>query len=261
MSSKLIEAMFMKIAIIFYNENHFHPEFFDGVLSRFCRENLPYEIAGAIFTNAKINTWRSIRLAGMCGCLKLATRILVKNIARVFRKSYLNSCLKTFRHYSIDVLECANPNEDAASDYIKDKEVDVIFNFAPHILKEKTLSSPKIMCVNRHAALLPKYKGTEPVFWALLNDEKRVGYSYHEMNENIDDGKVIFQENEDVSRADTVYSLYRKLFAKSIEGFFDTLENIKRNKFVQRDVLNNEKVWRYPSKENIRRFRRKRRYI
>ena len=81
------------------------------------------------------------------------------------------------------------------------------------------------------------------------------------MDEKIDNGKVLFQEDLNVSETDTVYSLYRKLFRKSIDGFFYTLENIKENKFVQTDVLVKEKVWRYPSMENIRKFRQKRHYI
>jgi methionyl-tRNA formyltransferase len=251
----------MKIAIIFYNENHFHPDFFDGVLSRACGENTPCEVVGAVFTNAKINLHRTIRLAGICGCFKLAINMIVKKITRVFTKPYLNSCIKTFKHYSIDIIECDSPNEDVVPEYIKDKEVDVIFNFAPHILKKEILSSPKLMCVNRHASLLPKYRGVEPVFWAMLNNESNVGYSYHEMNEKIDDGKVIFQEEHDVSGTDTVYSLYKKLFNKSIEGFFNTLENLKENKFVSPEVQIEDKVWRYPSIENIRKFRQKRRYI
>lgn len=251
----------MKIAFLFYNENHFHPEFFDAILSKARAEKMPIEFVGAVFTQAKFNSKRAIRQAGIFGCFKLAIKMAGKIITRTFTKPYLNSCIKTFRHHSIDIIETENANEPAASNYIKNKDVDVVFNFAPHILKKEILSSPKIICVNRHTSLLPKYKGLEPVFWALFNNEKQIGYSYHEMGTKIDNGKILYQESQDVSAADTVYSLYNKLFEMSIDGFFNTLENIKENKFVQTDVPANNKLWAYPSMNDIRTFHQKRHYI
>jgi len=48
-------------------------------------------------------------------------------------------------------------------------------------------------CVNFHPSLLPDYRGPEPIYWGLLNNEAEFGLTLHYMTERIDDGDVISQ--------------------------------------------------------------------
>ncbi len=50
----------------------------------------------------------------------------------------------------------------------------------------------KIKFLNFHPSILPKYRGRHSVVWAILNDETKVGYSIHEVNEWLDDGAIIY---------------------------------------------------------------------
>ena len=45
------------------------------------------------------------------------------------------------------------------------------------------------------SSLLPKYKGCSSITWAMVNGEKRCGFTYHYMNEKYDDGKIILQKS------------------------------------------------------------------
>jgi len=56
---------------------------------------------------------------------------------------------------------------------------DVVFNQSQHIIKKETLSKAKIGFINRHGALLPKYRGRLAPFWQLLNKEKFGGLTFH----------------------------------------------------------------------------------
>ncbi|MEZ9999883.1 formyltransferase family protein [Vibrio lentus] len=47
--------------------------------------------------------------------------------------------------------------------------------------------------INTHPSLLPKYRGLHSLAWAMLNKEKKVGFTIHLMNEFIDDGDIIAQ--------------------------------------------------------------------
>ncbi len=47
--------------------------------------------------------------------------------------------------------------------------------------------------LNLHPSLLPKYRGLHSMAWAILNNEKHLGMTLHEMNENIDDGPIVSQ--------------------------------------------------------------------
>jgi len=47
---------------------------------------------------------------------------------------------------------------------------------------------------NLHPSLLPKYRGCSSLTWAMINGDKEAGFTYHFMNEKIDDGKIILRE-------------------------------------------------------------------
>lgn len=46
---------------------------------------------------------------------------------------------------------------------------------------------------NIHYSLLPKYRGLHSTVWAILNGEKEVGLTIHQMNEKIDAGSILHQ--------------------------------------------------------------------
>jgi len=46
---------------------------------------------------------------------------------------------------------------------------------------------------NKHCALLPSYAGVFPVFWALLEGQRELGVTIHEMDEAFDRGRILQQ--------------------------------------------------------------------
>lgn len=47
--------------------------------------------------------------------------------------------------------------------------------------------------INIHPSYLPYYKGVQPVFWALLNNEKEIGITVHKVDSGIDTGAIYEQ--------------------------------------------------------------------
>tara|TARA_Y100000766_G_C18876403_1_gene591036 strand:- start:466 stop:1203 length:738 start_codon:yes stop_codon:yes gene_type:complete len=47
--------------------------------------------------------------------------------------------------------------------------------------------------INVHPSYLPYYKGVQPVFWALLNNEKEIGVTVHKVDSGIDTGPIYEQ--------------------------------------------------------------------
>jgi len=62
------------------------------------------------------------------------------------------------------------------------------------IIPKWFLDSPTMGCVNVHPSLLPRYRGPSPIQWALLNGEKATGITIIRMNEKMDGGDVLYQE-------------------------------------------------------------------
>ena len=59
------------------------------------------------------------------------------------------------------------------------------------LLPQKVLDIPKYGCINIHASLLPKYRGSAPYQWAVLNGEKETGVTAMYLVREMDAGDMI----------------------------------------------------------------------
>lgn len=57
--------------------------------------------------------------------------------------------------------------------------------------------------INIHGALLPQYRGANPVQWALINDEQETGVTLHCLSDGIDEGDLISQRRVEIGFEDT----------------------------------------------------------
>ena len=58
-------------------------------------------------------------------------------------------------------------------------------------LQPDVLAIPTDAAVNVHGALLPAYRGANPLEWALINDERETGVTMHHMTDAFDEGDIV----------------------------------------------------------------------
>jgi phosphoribosylglycinamide formyltransferase-1 len=85
--------------------------------------------------------------------------------------------------------------------------------------------------INIHPALLPKFggKGMYGMYIhkaVLENNEKETGITIHYVNENYDEGNIIFQENIAISEKDTPESVAKKIYALEQQHFPKVIEKL-----------------------------------
>ncbi len=95
------------------------------------------------------------------------------------------------------------------------------------ILKRHLLELPPLGCVNLHASLLPRYRGAAPVQWAIARGETITGVTTMFMNEGLDEGDIIFQEEEPVRPDDTAASLQDRLARRGAGLLERTLRSLR----------------------------------
>jgi methionyl-tRNA formyltransferase len=88
----------------------------------------------------------------------------------------------------------------------------------------------KFKCINIHYGLLPRYRGWHPINWAIINDEKHVGFTIHLMDEGIDSGPILFQRRIEVLEDDTALLLTEKLNARIGMDLIHVLKDFKKIK-------------------------------
>lgn len=79
------------------------------------------------------------------------------------------------------------------------------------MLPEVVWNMPKYGTFNLHASLLPDYRGAAPIHWAIINGETKTGVTTFFIDDNIDTGAIILQEDIAIAPDETVGSLHDKL--------------------------------------------------
>ncbi len=85
------------------------------------------------------------------------------------------------------------------------------------ILSKAELNTPKYGCINIHPSLLPKYRGPSPIQSAILKGDKLSGITIIKMDEKIDHGPIIYQEQIELSDYDNFDTLSNKMFLRAGE--------------------------------------------
>jgi len=140
------------------------------------------------------------------------------------------------------------------SRFAKDKKIPLI---TPESLKEKTvearltkenadffivadygkiipaalLTIPTIFPLCVHPSLLPLYRGSAPIEYALLEGEDQTGVTIFKINERVDAGEVILQKNIIIDACDDFFTLRKKLAVSGSALLIEALKKIENNEY------------------------------
>ena len=102
------------------------------------------------------------------------------------------------------------------------------------ILPQEVLDIPAHGCVNVHASLLPKYRGSAPIQWAVINGETETGVTTMQMDAGIDTGDMLLQAKTPIPEDMTAGELHDILSELGAEVLSDTLNLLGQGKLVPR---------------------------
>ncbi len=94
-------------------------------------------------------------------------------------------------------------------------------------LPKSILNMPKYGCINVHPSLLPKYRGSAPIQWAILNGDKITGTTIMKMNEKMDAGDIILQKQVSILENETTGELWGRLAKISRELLLEAIQKIE----------------------------------
>ena len=110
---------------------------------------------------------------------------------------------------------------------------DLFVVVAFRILPQVVWAMPPRGTFNLHASLLPQYRGAAPINWAIINGETQTGCTTFFIEQEIDTGKIIFQETEPILPNDTVGQLYERLMNKGAALTLKTVRAIAAGNYPQ----------------------------
>ena len=90
------------------------------------------------------------------------------------------------------------------------------------------LTLARLGSVNLHPSLLPKYRGTNSVAWAIINGEETTGFTYHRMEAEFDTGNILLQNKLPIAPNETAFSLFHRQIARALPLLGDVLALLER---------------------------------
>lgn len=128
---------------------------------------------------------------------------------------------------NLNVLQPTNLKDPHFIDELKALHANLQVVVAFRMLPEVVWSLPKYGTFNLHASLLPDYRGAAPIHWAIINGEQKTGVTTFFIDEKIDTGAIILQEEVPIEAHETVGMLHDKLQETGSRLVLQTIDLIR----------------------------------
>ncbi|MDO9039139.1 MAG: methionyl-tRNA formyltransferase, partial [Lutibacter sp.] len=112
---------------------------------------------------------------------------------------------------NLTVLQPSNLKSEEFLNQLKSLHANLQIVVAFRMLPKAVWQLPEYGTFNLHASLLPNYRGAAPINWAIINGETKTGVSTFFIDEKIDTGNIILQEEVAIGDNETLGELHDKL--------------------------------------------------
>lgn len=109
---------------------------------------------------------------------------------------------------------------------MKDLNADVFVVVAFRMMPKMLFEIPKLGTFNLHASLLPDYRGAAPINYAIINGESKTGATTFFINEKIDEGHILLQEELPIDPEENAGSLHDRLMVMGSQLVVKTLDGL-----------------------------------
>lgn len=129
--------------------------------------------------------------------------------------------------FGVPLHRIRNVNAPASLAVLKELALDALFVIGwSQILRADALGLVRIGCFGAHASMLPAYRGSAPVNWALIRGETRTGNSLMLLSEAVDGGAIIAQRPIAITPFDNVDTLYARVAETNTAMLLDLAEKL-----------------------------------
>ena len=159
--------------------------------------------------------------------------------------------------FNVPIHDTKDINNAGSVDFINSVNPDYLLgSHFNQLIKQPVLELEALQCINIHPSLLPSYKGVDPVFFAMQDEQDTIGVTVHRMAETFDTGEILMQRVFDVDKSKSLIFNNCLLFQ---EGIRITLRWIKCNQkqLLPRTSENvSESYDSWPTSKDVRKFKK-----
>lgn len=145
------------------------------------------------------------------------------------------SPVKTFAiKNNLSVLQPEKLRNPDFLEKIKNLNADVFVVVAFRMMPKILFEMPKIGTFNLHASLLPDYRGAAPINFSIINGEKKTGATTFFINEKIDEGNILLQDELEIFDDENAGQLHDRLMLMGADLVVKTLNALAENSIQEK---------------------------
>ena len=134
----------------------------------------------------------------------------------------------------VEVWHAADVNDGAFVERLRSgkPKLGLIAGFST-IFKAPLIGTPELGTINLHAGRLPQYRGGSPLNWQIINGEKTAGISVIRIDEGIDTGPVLAEDEFPIDSTDTIAQIHEKANRRFPELVVQVLEGLDKGTLTE----------------------------
>lgn len=158
----------------------------------------------------------------------------------------------TYEEYKDKWFTVDTINGTKAKKIFEENKIDILLVMAcQEIIKSEILSLPKIGCIGRHLALLPKRRGRAPVAWALIQGLEKTGVTLFWLDEGIDSGDIISQKEVPIDFEDEASDLHDKLTSATVDLVDELIPKLEYGIFPRKTQDESKATYTHPRRPDM----------
>ncbi|WP_430409187.1 methionyl-tRNA formyltransferase [Kordia sp.] len=153
------------------------------------------------------------------------------------------SAVKKFAlEHNLNVLQPTNLKRESFVAELRALNANLQIVVAFRMLPKVVWQMPEYGTFNLHASLLPNYRGAAPINWAIINGETKTGVTTFFIDEKIDTGAMIFQEELHIDPNENAGSLHDKLMDIGSGLVVKTVQHIEKDEVTTTIQPQNDEI-------------------
>jgi len=144
------------------------------------------------------------------------------------RKLNESAVKKYALEHDLTILQPTNLKGETFITELKSLKANLQIVVAFRMLPKIVWQMPEFGTFNLHASLLPNYRGAAPINWAIINGETTTGVTTFFIDEKIDTGNIILQEEVTIGKDEILGELYNKLMTVGSNLVVKTVKQLEK---------------------------------
>ena len=159
------------------------------------------------------------------------------------------------QQHNIPVWQPATLRDGKAEPIFRELAPDLVVVVAyGRILPPELLHIAPLGCINLHVSLLPKYRGSAPIQWAVLNGDAETGVTIMQLDEGCDTGDILMVERVAIGPETTSGELFDQVSATGAKTLVTAIERMAAGELTPQPQNDAEATQAPPLTKEMARF-------